>query len=109
MNWNLTKWILLSIATLFTISLAYLVTPPLSENFDLVGAFGGGFANPFSSGYALDVIYTWCALAIWVSYEAKVKGIKNGWISLVLGVVPGVAVGLVFYIILREKQMDKIR
>ncbi|EPG67024.1 DUF2834 domain-containing protein [Leptospira wolffii] len=108
MNWNLTKWILLSIATLFTISLAYLVTPPLSENFDLVGAFGGGFVNPFSSGYALDVIFTWCALAIWVLYEAKVKGIKNGWIALVLGVVPGVAAGLVFYIILREKQRDKI-
>lgn len=95
------------IAALFTICFLILVVPPLVQNFDPIGAFAGGFVNPFSSGYALDVIFTWLALALWVFYESKTKGIKHGWIALALGVVPGVAVGLAFYIYIRSVSLEK--
>ena len=88
----------------FTLAFAWLCGPPLLANPDIVGAFGAGFVNPFSSGYAMDAITTWCVLAAWVAYEARVRGVRHGWVALVLGVVPGVAVGLASYLLLRMKQ-----
>lgn len=43
-------------------------------------------------------------LAVWVMYEAKVKGIRHGWVALLLGVVPGVATGFAVYLLIRLKQ-----
>jgi hypothetical protein len=43
-------------------------------------------------------------LAIWVLYEARMKGIRHGWIALALGVVPGVATGFGVYLLLRLNQ-----
>ncbi|TGL64315.1 DUF2834 domain-containing protein [Leptospira sarikeiensis] len=104
MNLKTLHIFLIVLGSAFTICFLYLVIPPLSQNFDVFGAFLGGFVNPFSTGYSLDVIFTWFVLAAWILYESKTKGIKNGWIALLLGVVPGVAVGLAYYIYLRGKQ-----
>ncbi|PJZ47570.1 DUF2834 domain-containing protein [Leptospira saintgironsiae] len=104
MNLSTFKNLLIILGSVFTAGFLYLVLPPLSQNFDVIGAFLGGFVNPFSSAYALDIIFTWLVLAAWIIYDAKTKGIKNGWIALLLGVVPGVAVGAAYYIYLREKQ-----
>ena len=95
---------LLVLAAAFTAAFVVICIPPFLENPDIVGAFAGGFVNPYASGYALDIFFTWGILAAWVLYEATVKGIRHGWVALVLGAVPGVAVGFAFYLLLRLKQ-----
>lgn len=74
----------------------------------LIADFAAGFVNPYSSGYSADVILCWIALVIWVTYEAKVYSVRHGWICLVLGIVPGVAVGFPLYLVLRNRQMRQI-
>ena len=95
---------LLILAAAFTVAFVWVCIPPFLENPDIIGAFAGGFVNPYATGYALDVFFSWGVLAVWVVYEAKVKRIRNGWLALVLGVVPGVAVGFAVYLLLRLKQ-----
>ncbi len=95
---------LLILAAAFTVAFVLVCIPPFFENPDIIGAFAGGFVNPYASGFALDVFFSWGVLAVWVVYEAKVKGIRHGWLALVLGVVPGVAVGFAVYLLLRLKQ-----
>ncbi len=106
MNPSRFRILLLVLGSAFTVCFVYFVIPPLLENFDVLGAFAGGFVNPFSTGYALDVIFTWLVLASWIFYEAKTKGIKYGWVALLLGIVPGVATGFAFYLLLRLKQKN---
>lgn len=98
---------LLAVAAVFTVAFAIVVMPPLASrrNFDVIGALGDGFVNPFSAGYALDIFSTYTALAIWIIYEALAHKVRGGWIALVLGAVPGVAAGLVFYLIVRDRQL----
>lgn len=93
------------IAVVFTIIFAIVVVPAVIEDGDIVGAFASGFVNPYSSGYSADVILCWIALAIWIAHEAKTYSIKHGWVCLILGVVPGVAVGLPLYLVLRSRQL----
>ena len=95
---------LIVLAVMFTVAFMVICIPPLIENPDVIGAFAAGFVNPYASGYALDIFFTWGVLAAWVFYEAKAKGIRHGWVALVLGVVPGVAVGFAVYLLLRLKQ-----
>lgn len=95
---------LLVLAAAFTAAFVVICIPPFLGNPDIVGAFAGGFVNPYASGYALDIFFTWGILAAWVMYEATAKGIRHGWVALVLGAVPGVAVGFAFYLLLRLKQ-----
>lgn len=95
---------LLFLAAAFTVAFVVICIPPFLENPDIIGAFAGGFVNPYASGYALDIFFTWGVLAAWVLYEAKAKGIRHGWVALVFGVVPGVAVGLAIYLLLRLGQ-----
>ena len=87
----------------FLLLFIIVVIPPLLVDFDVLGAFLAGFVNPYSSGYSYDVFVTWAILATWIAYESK--KFKYGWICLLLGVVPGVAVGFATYLILREKQL----
>ena len=96
--------ILISLAIAFAIAFAAVCIPPFLKNPDIVGAFAGGFVNPYASGYALDVFFTWAVLAAWVVYEARVKRFRHGWVALALGVVPGVATGFAVYLLLRLKQ-----
>ncbi|TGK05111.1 DUF2834 domain-containing protein [Leptospira langatensis] len=98
------QYIISFFGILFALSFVYFVVPPLLQDFDPIGAALGGFVNPFSTGYSLDIICTWFVFSTWVLYEAKTKGIRRGWIAILLGVVPGVATGMAFYLIIRMKQ-----
>ncbi|MFZ5757122.1 MAG: DUF2834 domain-containing protein [Pseudomonadota bacterium] len=96
--------ILILLAAAFTIVFMAVCIPPFLQDPDILAAFGAGFVNPYASGYALDIFFTWAVLAAWVVYEAKVKGIRHGWVALALGVVPGVAAGFALYLLLRLGQ-----
>lgn len=96
-----------AIAIAFTAVFTIIVIPALIENPDIIGAFAAGFVNPFSSGYSSDVIFCWLALFIWVIYEAKTFSIKHGWLCLLLGVIPGVAVGFSLYLVIRHSQLNQ--
>ena len=100
------KTILVFLASSFTIVLAILCVPPLIEEPDILGAIGGGFVNPFATGYSLDAIFCWFVLAVWVVFEARNKGVRRGWVALLLGVVPGVTVGFAGYLLIRQRQVS---
>ena len=82
-----------------------MVVPPLIEHPDIIGAFAAGFVNPYASGYSADVFCCWAILLIWVIYEAP--QVKYGWICLLLGIIPGVAVGFALYLLLRINQLKQ--
>lgn len=105
MSHRLFEAALITVAAIFTLVFAIVVVPALIEDGDVIGAFAAGFVNPYSSGYSIDVIMCWVALAIWVIYDRSAYSVKYGWICLVLGVVPGVAVGLPLYIVMRSRQL----
>ncbi|WP_372638275.1 DUF2834 domain-containing protein [Alcanivorax jadensis] len=44
-------------------------------------------------------------LAIWVVFERQRYQIRGGWLALLLGVVPGVAVGFALYLLMRQRQL----
>jgi len=89
----------------FTVIFCAVVVPPLIENPDVLGAFAAGFVNPYSSGYSADVIVCYCILAVWIWHEAATLSIRHGWVCLILGLVPGVAVGFALYLLLRQRQL----
>ena len=107
MKEKLYTYSLLAVCLLFTAIFIIVVIPPLIENPDIIGAFSAGFVNPYSSGYSADVICCWLILCIWVIYESP--KLKYGWICLLLGFVPGVAVGFGLYLILRNRQLANER
>ena len=107
MNHRAFETAMIVVAVVFTTIFATVVVPALFEDGDIVGAFAAGFVNPYSSGYSSDVIACWFALAIWVIYERNRYAIRHGWVCLLLGVVPGVAVGLPLYIVLRARQLQE--
>jgi hypothetical protein len=89
----------------FTLAFSVVVVPAFVHKPQIVDAFAAGFVNPFAAGYAMDTIACWFVLAVWVVYEAKASGVRHGWVALVLGVVPGVAVGLAAYLLIRFKHI----
>ncbi|MEM7612922.1 MAG: DUF2834 domain-containing protein [Pseudomonadota bacterium] len=95
------------IAIGFTVVFCIVVLPPLLTEFDVLGAFAAGFVNPYATGYSTDVFFCWAALAVWVVHEAREYHVRNGWICLVVGIVPGVAVGLALYMIVRGGQVNQ--
>lgn len=99
--------LLILIAALFTAAFALVVVPPLLESGDVLGALLAGFVNPYAAGYAMDTISCWCVLTVWVVQEARTKGIRHGWIAVLLGLAPGVATGFAVYLLLRMKQEDQ--
>jgi hypothetical protein len=107
MNEATFKIAIIAIAAAFTLAFCYLIIPPLIANPDIIDAFAAGFVNPYASGYSLDVFACWFILTAWITYEAKAHGIKHGWICVVLGVTPGVAVGFGVYLLMRIGQMKK--
>lgn len=108
MSDKLFKWSLILTALGFTLIFCFIVVPPLMADPDIFGAFAAGFVNPYASGYSLDVFFCWAALAILVIYDKKVLSVKYGWICLLLGIVPGVAVGLSLYLLIRSKQIIQL-
>lgn len=95
------------IALAFTFVFAVVVMPPLLADPDILGALGAGFVNPYSSGYSADVLFCWAVLAAWVFYESKALAVKHGWVCLLLGAFPGVAVGFPLYLVLRNGQIKQ--
>ena len=100
---------IVAVALAFVAVFCAVVVPPLIEKPDILGAFAAGFVNPYASGYSADVVACWLILAIWVAYEARTSSVKHGWICLVVGVVPGVAVGFAAYLLVRSKQLGEHR
>ena len=93
----------MAIAVAFTVAFTVLVIPALvDDGGDVAGGLADGFVNPYASGYSWDVFCSWAVLAVWVVYERASLGQRHGWISLVLGLAPGVAVGLASYLLLRS-------
>ncbi|MEH6345390.1 MAG: DUF2834 domain-containing protein [Bermanella sp.] len=107
MTTRMFKNTLLILAIFFTLAFCTIVLPPLLSNPDIIGAFAAGFVNPYATGYSLDVFFCWAILAVWVVYEAKNLGVKHGWLCLLLGIIPGVAVGFSLYLILRNGQIKQ--
>lgn len=109
MSEALFRRLLISAAVFFSVFFAVVVIPPLIANPDVLGAFAAGFVNPYSSGYSMDVLVCWAILAVWVVYEAKAHSVRHGWVCLLLGIIPGVAVGFALYLLLRSKQLHHVR
>lgn len=101
------KLLLMLLGVGFAAAFTAICVPPLLRHPDVWGAAAAGFVNPFSSGYALDTIFSWCVLAVWVLYEAQTKGVRRGWVALLLGLVPGVATGWAAYLLLRLRQGEE--
>lgn len=107
MNLTWFRTLLVVIGGLFALAFAWVVVPPLLESGDVIGAFAAGFVNPYAAGYATDTICCWLVLATWVVHEAKSRGIRHGWLALLLGIVPGVATGFAVYLLMRTWQEDR--
>lgn len=99
------KSVVVCAAIFFTLFFIAVVVPPLIENPDIWGAFAAGFVNPYATGYSTDVLVCWVILAAWIAYEARTYSVRRGWVCLLLGVVPGVAVGFAAYLLLRATQI----
>lgn len=109
MSESVYRTLLIGSIVAFTVFFASVVVPPLIENPDIWGAFAAGFVNPYSSGYSTDVLVCWFVLAVWVIRDAKAYAVQYGWLCLLLGIVPGVAVGFALYLLIRHKQVSVIR
>ena len=108
MHKTIFKVTLITISLIFTIGFIVVIAPLLIKNPDIYLAFASGFVNPFAAGFTTDTILTWWALCIWIVYEAKTLSIKHGWICIILGLVPGVAVGLSLYLVVRMQQINEV-
>lgn len=96
----------LGMGLVFAIFFAVYVLPPALESGDLVGAFAAGFVNPFSTGYSVDTILCGVILIVWIIYEKFALKVRNGWICILLSIVPGVATGFGLYLFLRTRQLN---
>ena len=105
MNETTFKYAMYGIALTFTVLFCIIVIPALIQNPNVIEALAAGFVNPFASGYSSDVILCWITLAVWITYESKVHLVKKGWVCLLLGLFPGVAVGFPLYLVLRNNQI----
>lgn len=105
MSESVFRALLLFAALFFTVYFAAVVVPPLIVDPDVFGAFAAGFVNPYASGYSTDVLVCWGILATWIVYEAGAYSVRYGWACLLLGIVPGVAVGFALYLLVRAKQI----
>lgn len=103
MNEKIFKLGISIIAIVFVAFFFVTVVPPLLQDPDIIGAFAAGFVNPYASGYSVDVFCCWGVLLIWVIYEYP--SVKYGWVCILLGVIPGVAVGFALYLLLRTKYL----
>ncbi|GAB5498798.1 MAG: hypothetical protein PsegKO_11090 [Pseudohongiellaceae bacterium] len=107
MNDKFYKAALALIAIGFSLVFSIVVVPPLIENPDVPGALAAGFVNPYAAGYSADVLFCWAALAVLIIYERKALSVKYGWVCLLLGLVPGVAVGMTVYFLIRHSQIKQ--
>ena len=102
---RLFKAAIIAAALAFLAVFALMVMPPLIAEPDVIGAFAAGFVNPYASGYSADALACWVILSAWILYERQTRGIKRGWVCIVPGMVPGVAVGFAGYLLMRMRQV----
>jgi Terpene cyclase DEP1 len=105
MNEQAFKATIIAAAAVFTALFAYWCIPPLIANPDIIGALAAGFVNPYSSGYSADVLACWVILSAWIVYERRAFGVRYGLWCILLGAIPGVAVGFAAYLLLRGRQL----
>jgi hypothetical protein len=105
MNEPAFKSTIIAAAGVFSALFAYWCIPPLIANPDIIGALAAGFVNPYSSGYSADVLACWVILSAWIVYERRAVGVRHGLWCIMLGAIPGVAVGFAAYLLLRTKQL----
>lgn len=105
MNEQLFKTTIIAAATIFTALFCFWCVPALIANPDIIGALAAGFVNPYASGYSADVLACWVILSAWIVFEARTHGIRHGWVCIVLGMMPGVAVGFALYLLMRMRQL----
>lgn len=106
MSEKLFRITIIFLSLLFATYFLLIVVPPLIADPNVPAAFAAGFVNPYAAGYAGDVIVCWLILTVWVWYEASSLNIKYGWICILLGIVPGVAVGFGLYLSIRTRQFN---
>jgi hypothetical protein len=105
MNEPAIKTIIIAAAAVFTALFAYWCIPPLIADPDIIGALAAGFVNPYSSGYSADVLACWVILSAWIVDERSTLGVRHGLWCILLGAMPGVAVGFAAYLLLRMRQL----
>ena len=98
---------LVALAAVFIVLFAVIIPPALiRDDLDFWGGARDTFVNPYAAGVSVDVLMTYAVLAVWVFYEAGTKQVRRGWIALVLGLVTGMTVGLVAYLLIRARQIE---
>mgnify|MGYP001554742831 CR=1 FL=1 len=99
--------VLLVLAAVFVVLFAAIIPPALiDDGFDFWGAARATFVNPYASGVSVDVLMAYVVLAVWVFHEARTRHVRRGWIALVLGLVTGLTVALVAYLLIRVRQVE---
>jgi hypothetical protein len=98
------RLLLVALAAALAVAVVVLVVPPFLRDPDPLAVVAAAFVNPYAAAFSLDAVLCWLVLAVWVAYEAKVRGVRRGWVALVLGLVPGVAAGFAAYLLLRLRQ-----
>lgn len=99
-------WVLVALATLFVVAFLVVVAPAvLEDRFNPATILQGMFENPYAAGVSIDIIATYFVLAAWIVYENQYRGVQHGWVALVFGLVIGVALGLVIYLLIRHRDI----
>ncbi|WP_417609863.1 DUF2834 domain-containing protein [Parasphingorhabdus sp.] len=101
------KTVIIATAAAFLLVFGAVVLPPLIADPDVPAAFAAGFVNPYASGYSADVLACWLILAAWILHERHSRGIRHGWLCILLGVIPGVAAGFALYLLIRMRQLQR--
>lgn len=109
MNEQTFKYLVMGVGLAFAAFFCVTIIPELIAEPAVIAAFAAGFVNPYAAGYSTDVILCWVILTLWVVYERAQFGVRGGWICVLLGIVPGVAVGFALYLVMRLSQLKTVR
>lgn len=108
MNERTFRAALLALAAVGTIAFAVIIAPALAaDHWDVWGAALKTFVNPYAAGVSTDVLLAYAVLAVWVFYEAVAKGVRRGWVALLLGLLPGLTTGFAAYLLIRMRQLQE--
>ena len=99
-------WVLIGLSAVFLALLAVVMLPTFfADGLNVITAVEEMFANPYAAGVSIDVIFTYLVMAAWIVYENEYRGVRHGWVALVVGLVLGVAVGLAIYLLVRHREI----
>ena len=98
-------WVLIGLSAVFVAVFSVAVAPTFfGDQLNVVTAAEGMFANAYATWASIDAIFTWLVLAVWIVYENEYRGVRHGWIALVVGLI-WVAVGLAIYLLVRHREI----